>query len=165
MKETTNIADLLSVVALLEEAGIKYWIDGGWGVDLLAGQQTREHRDIDIDFDATRTEELLDILVAKSYHISTDCRPVRIELYSHDHGYLDIHPFVINEDGSAKQASPEGDWYEFDADFFTEVDFMGKAIPCISLKAQKIFHSFYEPRDKDLLDLAVLERLAEGDDL
>ncbi len=108
MKETTNIADFLSVVALLEEAGIKYWIDGGWGVDLLAGQQTREHRDIDIDFDATRTEELLDILVAKSYHISTDCRPVRIELYSHDHGYLDIHPFVINEDGSAKQASPEG---------------------------------------------------------
>lgn len=102
--------------------------------------------------------------MAKSYHLSTDWRPVRIELYSHEHGYLDIHPLVINNDGSAKQASPEGDWYLFDTDFFTVVDFVGEAIPCISLKAQKIFHSFYEPREKDLLDLAVLESLAEGDD-
>lgn len=33
---------------LLEEAWITVWIDGGWAVDALLGEQTREHEDLDI---------------------------------------------------------------------------------------------------------------------
>ena len=51
-KETTTKDDLMTVINLFENAGITYWIDGGWGVDILAGKQTRHHRDIDINFDA-----------------------------------------------------------------------------------------------------------------
>lgn len=51
-KEITTKEDLAFVIALLENADITYWVDGGWGVDLLAGKQTREHRDIDINFDS-----------------------------------------------------------------------------------------------------------------
>ncbi len=29
---------------LFDELGIKVWIDGGWGVDALLGECTREHR-------------------------------------------------------------------------------------------------------------------------
>ena len=29
-----------------------------WGVDVLTGKQQREHRDIDIDFDAQHTQKL-----------------------------------------------------------------------------------------------------------
>lgn len=35
-KEETTKADLYTVITLLENAGIKYWIDGGWGVDMLS---------------------------------------------------------------------------------------------------------------------------------
>ena len=42
-KETTTKDDLMTVINLFENAGITYWIDGGWGVDILAGKQTRHH--------------------------------------------------------------------------------------------------------------------------
>ena len=71
-------------------------------------RQTRSHRDIDINFDAKYMERLLDVLLNLGYKIDTDWRPVRIELYSDELGYLDIHPFVLNEDGTSKQADLEG---------------------------------------------------------
>lgn len=115
-KEITTKDDLIKVIELLEKTGITYWLDGGWGVDVLAGRQTRTHRDIDIDFDAQYMEKLLDMLLYIGYKIDTDWKPVRIELYSDELGYLDIHPFVLNEDGTSKQADLEGGWYEFEKD-------------------------------------------------
>jgi lincosamide nucleotidyltransferase A/C/D/E len=32
----------------LEKLGIEIWVDGGWGVDALLGEQTRPHKDLDI---------------------------------------------------------------------------------------------------------------------
>ena len=52
-KEHTTITELFQVLDLLESLDMQFWLDGGWGVDVLYGQQTRLHRDIDIDFDAT----------------------------------------------------------------------------------------------------------------
>lgn len=159
-KEMTTIEDLITIINFLENAGIIYWIDGGWGVDILAGKQTRVHRDIDINFDAQHTERLLNILLEYGYEVDTDWKPVRIELYSETNGYLDIHPFVLNEDGSSKQADLEGGWYEFDKDFFGNAVFEGRTIPCISVKGQKLFHSGYELRDKDRHDLSILENIS-----
>ena len=118
-KEITTKEDLIKVIELLEKTGITYWLDGGWGVDILAGKQTRSHRDIDVNFDAQHMEKLLNVLLNLGYKIDTDWRPVRIELYSDELGYLDIHPFVLNEDGTSKQADLEGGWYEFEKDYFT----------------------------------------------
>lgn len=147
-KEATTKEDLMTVIGILENAGITYWIDGGWGVDILAGKQTRTHRDIDINFDAQYTEKLLNLLLECGYEVDTDWEPVRIELYSEKYGYLDIHPFVLNKDGTAKQADLEGGWYKFEKDLFGNAVFEGKTIPCISVKGQKIFHSGYDLRDK-----------------
>lgn len=61
-KEITTKEDLMKVIELFENTGITYWLDGGWGVDILAGKQTRIHRDIDINFDAQHTEKLLNVL-------------------------------------------------------------------------------------------------------
>ena len=62
-KEITTKEDLMKVIELFENTGITYWLDGGWGVDILAGKQTRIHRDIDINFDAQHTEKLLNVLL------------------------------------------------------------------------------------------------------
>lgn len=158
-KEIVTKEDLLNIIDLLESTKITYWIDGGWGVDLLFGKQTRNHRDIDINFDAKYTDELIEFLLNKGYKIDTDWLPVRMELYSEEYGYLDIHPFILNEDGTSKQADLEGGWYEFEKDYFGSVSFENRIIPCISLKGQFIFHSGYELREKDIHDIAILKSL------
>lgn len=160
-KETTSLEDLMTVISIFEDLNIKYWIDGGWGVDILAGRQTRTHRDIDIDFDAQYTEKLLTVLKDYGYIVDTDWAPVRIELYSEKLGYLDIHPFILNQDGTSKQADLEGGFYKFEADYFGNSNFNKKIIPCISAKGQKIFHSGYELREADKHDLEIIDKLLE----
>lgn len=149
----------MKVLRIMEASGIRYWLDGGWGVDVLGGKQSREHRDIDIDFDAVYTEKLLEILKYHGYEIETDQSPVRIELYSEKLGYIDIHPFVLRGDGTAKQADLEGGWYEFAADYFGSAVFENKRVPCISAKGQSVFHSGYELREIDRHDMESLEGL------
>ncbi|MBQ6808941.1 MAG: aminoglycoside adenylyltransferase [Firmicutes bacterium] len=160
-KELVTKENLLQVLDLLDASGIRYWLDGGWGVDALFGQQSREHRDVDIDFDAVYTEKLLQLLQEQGYRLETDWLPVRAELHHPQLGYLDIHPFVLEEAGKAKQADLEGGWYLFEADYFGAADFAGREIPCISPKGQKIFHSGYELREKDRHDLQLIEKLLE----
>ena len=94
----------MTILKILNDSNIKYWLDGGWGVDVLAGKQSRNHRDIDINFDAQYTQEILTLLKDHGYEIETDWAPVRMELYSEKYGYIDIHPFILGEDGTAKQA-------------------------------------------------------------
>lgn len=157
-KEITTKENLIDVLDLLDNLRIKYWIDGGWGIDILLGKQNREHRDIDVDFDGQFTKVLLDALKEKGYEITTDWSPTRIELYHPELGYIDIHPLIIHEDGSAKQADLQG-WYYFEATWFTSALFENRVIPCISAKAQKLFHSGYELREVDRIDMKNLEPL------
>ncbi|WP_287972618.1 aminoglycoside adenylyltransferase [Hungatella sp.] len=153
---------MFKVLDMLEQFGIRYWLDGGWGVDALVGRQTREHRDVDIDFDAGYTEELRHKLEEKGYEVVTDWSPVRIELYHPQLSYIDIHPFILKEDGTARQAGLEGGWYEFEADYFGSAVLDGRKIPCISVKGQKIFHTGYEPREVDKHDMKNIEKLMSG---
>ena len=106
--ETTSKENLFDVLNLLEDLNIKYWIDGGWGVDILTEKQNRDHRDIDVDFDGESEETLLAALKDKGYKITTDWSPARIELHHPELGYIDIHPLIIDEDGSARQADLQG---------------------------------------------------------
>jgi dihydrofolate reductase len=43
-----QLAALTAVDALLAEAGVDYWLFGGWAVDFHAGSITRPHSDVDI---------------------------------------------------------------------------------------------------------------------
>lgn len=157
-KEHTTITELFQVLDLLESLDMQFWLDGGWGVDVLYGQQTRLHRDIDIDFDANYTDQLLDLLQERGYQIETNWLPTRVELYSKELGYIDIHPFVLNADGTSKQADLDGGWYEFQPDYFGTAVFEGRSIPCISAKGQQVFHSGYDLREKDIHDLSIIKQ-------
>jgi lincosamide nucleotidyltransferase A/C/D/E len=160
-KEIATQDDLLKVLDLLDNTRICYWLDGGWGVDVLAGKQTREHRDIDINFDSKYTDELLRVLKENGYEVVVDCSPVRVELYHSQLSYIDIHPFVLNNDGTAKQSNLEGGWYEFEADIFGSAVFNGRNVPCISAKGQKLFHTGYELREVDKHDIEIIKKLSD----
>jgi lincosamide nucleotidyltransferase A/C/D/E len=40
--------DVLEIVTVLQSAGVRLWLDGGWGVDALLAEQTRPLADLDI---------------------------------------------------------------------------------------------------------------------
>ena len=44
--------NLTAIATALDTSGVRWWITGGWGVDLLLGRQTRPHNDVDIWIDA-----------------------------------------------------------------------------------------------------------------
>jgi hypothetical protein len=65
MEERTSqqLSALARVIDLLEEAGIAYWLFGGWAVDFYAGSVTRVHDDLDMAIwlaDLPRIAELLE---------------------------------------------------------------------------------------------------------
>ena len=57
-------AEAAHLLRALDDAGVGASIGGGWGVDALLGQQTREHSDLDIWVPATALETLFGVLVA-----------------------------------------------------------------------------------------------------
>jgi hypothetical protein len=60
--EPEQLSALGQVSTLLEEAGLAYWLFGGWAVDFYAGSVTRAHDDVDLAVwldDLPRIVELL----------------------------------------------------------------------------------------------------------
>lgn len=38
--------EVLNFCTQMEDANVRVWLDGGWGVDALLGGQTRDHSDL-----------------------------------------------------------------------------------------------------------------------
>ena len=51
----------------------------------------------------------------------------------------------------------------FPPSFFVTGSLAGVPVPCVSITAQRLFHTGYQPRDIDLQDLVVLNQLTGGD--
>lgn len=63
-----------------------------------------------------------------------------------------------------KQANPKGGFFELEADWFSSSLFEGCRIPCVSVEGQRLFHSGYELRTKDQVDLENLNDRYPTDD-
>jgi lincosamide nucleotidyltransferase A/C/D/E len=156
------LAEVLVVLQALDIVGCRYWLEGGWGVDTLVGRQTRPHRDLDVDFDAAYEAEALTALHELGYVVETDWRPNRVELVAPARGWVDLHPLVLDEDGSARQAALDGSYHRFDRSWFTVGELGGRPVPCVTAQAQRLFRERYEHRPVDRHDLDLLEELDRG---
>ncbi|MGW2838199.1 nucleotidyltransferase domain-containing protein [Streptomyces sp. NPDC001493] len=77
---------VLSVLALLRRAETDVWIGGGWGIDALIGEQTRDHRDLDLMHRRDQEPAVLAVLAGAGYTETLDQRPVRFVLTSSGDG-------------------------------------------------------------------------------
>ncbi len=59
--------DVVEIVQLLEQNDIEVYIDGGWGIDALLGEQTRKHGDLDIALPHKYVPKLRELLGEKGY--------------------------------------------------------------------------------------------------
>ena len=157
-----DLGEVLGVLADLTEAGCSVWVAGGWGVDALVGRQTRLHRDLDLALDARDETVALGALERRSYCVETDWRPVRVELVAEGRGRVDVHPVVFDATGHGRQDDLGGGQFDYPAGAFDQGTLGGVRVPCLSRNQQLLFHTGYEPRGVDVLDLALLQRLTSS---
>src|ERR1700687_4675169 len=101
--------DVIKIYTDLENLGIAIWIDGGWGVDALLGEQTRPHKDLDIAVQQKDLATLREILRARGY------REIRLEdskpwnfVLGDDAGHeIDVHAILFDIAGNGLYGPPE----------------------------------------------------------
>jgi lincosamide nucleotidyltransferase A/C/D/E len=55
-------ADVVEILGWLRAAAVDVWLDGGWGVDALVGEETREHKDLDLIVRDTHEARMREVL-------------------------------------------------------------------------------------------------------
>jgi lincosamide nucleotidyltransferase A/C/D/E len=151
---------VLELLDAMTKQSIVLWIGGGWGVDALAGRQTRGHRDIDVMVDDRQADEAIQALEQLGYIRETDWWPTRVEFVRPDGGCVDLHPLKFHEDGTADLLGLDGDSFHYPLGSFAEGRIAGHSVSCLSESQQRTLHSGYESRPQDLHDLQVLDSLA-----
>jgi lincosamide nucleotidyltransferase A/C/D/E len=152
----TSAADALAVLDVLDLCGADPRITGGWGIDAIVGQQTREHRDVDLAIRAEALESALNALRQNGFHVSTDWLPVRVELTCAAR-HVDLHPLHYRSDGSAWQVGLENTTFEYPAEDWVVGHIGGREVKCLSASRQRLFHWGYEHSDVDRHDMALLD--------
>lgn len=151
--------DVIGVLTLLEEAGCEVWIGGGWGIDALVGRVTREHSDLDLMHRATQESAVIAALHGAGF-AEVDAvpgRPARFVMVGPGGLMLDLHPLHFGQGGAAVQKLDEsGTTLDYPAAAFTTGTIEGTTVRCLSAAQQVYFHQGYEPRRRDLHDMAML---------
>ena len=71
--------EVVSVLDALAAAGVDAWVDGGWGVDALLGEQTRDHADLDLVVALGAVDAVQQALAPLGYEMTQDERPTHSE--------------------------------------------------------------------------------------
>lgn len=150
--------DVLGLYAELETMGITMWVDGGWGVDALLGQQSRPHKDLDIvvqQKDVSRLRQLLEARGYKEIKLE-EARPWNFVLGDATGRELDVHVIVVNDTGNGLYGPAQnGEMYPA-ASLTGTGSICGQAVRCISQEWAVKFHSGYQLKEKDFRDVSAL---------
>jgi lincosamide nucleotidyltransferase A/C/D/E len=151
-----DATEVLRVLAVLDAAGVRAGLTGGWGVDALLRRQTRVHSDADLGVAAERVDAAIDALAGIGYAVTIDQRPARLVLVS-DKGKVDLHPIVWGPTGTGIQTGFGGETFEYPAGSLeAEGLIAGQTVRCGTPSLQLAFHEYYLPRDHDRADMAAL---------
>lgn len=148
-------ADVMEVLHFLADNGILVWVDGGWGVDALLGEQTRPHADLDIALQHKDVPKLRELLEERGYRDvpRDDTRDCNFVL-GDDAGHLvDVHSYTLDSHGKCVFGLP------YPADSLTGTGTInGYPVRCISAQWMVNFHTGYELDENDYHDVLALSR-------
>lgn len=154
--------DAIFLLELLNRAGARTWLEGGWGVDALTGVQSRAHGDLDIFIERNGVDTVRAILSAHGFVDVAGARPDNFVL---KHGALevDIHVFDLDESGNGLYAMADGTiWVCPAAGLAGRGQILGREVQCFTEALQLQCYSGYELDENDLHDIAVLRRQFPG---
>ena len=134
---------------------IPYWVEGGWGVDILLGEQTRWHEDLDVVIESRYSPVIVNYLSAGGFtlHLRDDTTPWNFR-YGNDEGVeFDFHIIERDEDGNG-WLGPER---RYPARIMrSHGKFNARRYPCISPGGQVRLHTGYDVDEEDWRDVSAL---------
>ncbi len=92
--------DVLNLYTELDKLGIQVWIDGGWAVDALLGEQTRSHKDLDIAIQWKDVHKLRELLKAQGYKKIKEDSQWNFVLGDDQGREIDVHAFIFDDQGN-----------------------------------------------------------------
>ena len=155
---------MLHVLDLADTVGARLWLDGGWGVDALLGEQTREHGDLDVTVESRHLNAFLAALAAEDFTPVGEegAKPWNFLLARRRGGrlqVLDLHVVVLDAEGNGVLGPPERGVAFPAASLTGRGQVGGRDVGCISARWVVRFHDTYAGDDKDRTDVrAVCER-------
>ena len=151
---------LVELLDSLDAVGIEAWLDGGWGVDALLGEQTRPHKDVDLTPRVSDVPRLIELLARRGFALKEGAPPHTFVLADGRGLEIDVHAVTLGENGAGVYRMENGGDWIFPAGTFDGAGtVLGRRVRCFSPEAQVLCHGQgYEPSEKDLRDMA---RLAE----
>jgi lincosamide nucleotidyltransferase A/C/D/E len=143
----------------LQEHGAEACVGGGWAVDALVGEQTREHADLDVWVDASDFEGLCAAFVAQGVdriHPWPGDRPWNFVLQDGRSRRVDLHLYEALGGGRLHYGSVLAPFMFTDHDLSGEGKISGISVRCERLEFALRNHTEYELREVDRHDIAVL---------
>lgn len=160
MLDGVEAVDVLDLLATLDDARIPYWLDGGWGVDCLLGEQSRPHSDLDLVLPRPDLDRTTRLLTERGYTVIRDWLPTTLAFRDASGREVDLHPVDPTADGGGHQVLPDGDRWHYAPPVDGSIG--GRLVRCASVHDQLLMHQGYDPRPVDVTDV---RRLAERFDL
>ena len=156
MLDGMEAPDVVALLAELDQLDIHYWLDGGWGVDCLLGEQTRAHSDLDLVVPRPEVDRLRALLDSRGYTVLRDWLPTTLAFRDDQGREVDLHPVDLTEDGGGDQVLPDGGTWHYAPP--VEGSIAGRTVRCATADDQLLMHQGYDLRPIDIVDV---RRIAE----
>jgi lincosamide nucleotidyltransferase A/C/D/E len=151
------VQDVLEIVECLEAAGVQVWLDGGWGVDALIGQQTRDHDDLDVLILLSDADLARRVLVGLGFALIEDESTLCFVARDANDRRVDVHTVTRDADGAALQLQTDGTCWRYPPGSLSGPGCVGgRQVACLSVEAQVLCHLNYEPDEMDRRDMRSL---------
>lgn len=148
-----TLQDVIEIVQLFNQHGIEFYVDGGWGVDALLGEQTRPHADLDIAIQHKDSLQVRALLEARGYsEVHRDDSSDFNFVLSDDQGHqIDIHTYTFDTKGNHIY----GTAYPLES-LSGKGSLDGHLVKCISPEWVVKFHTTYQFNENDYRDVKAI---------
>jgi len=142
--------DVTALLDFLERNGLEVYVDGGWAVDALLGEQTRAHDDLDIALPHGQVPLLRRLMEERGFHEQTqadswDCNFVLVDAIGRR---LDVHSYTLDAAGNNVSGVP------YIAEQLTGTGVVGgRRVRCIDPGWLVRFHTGYDVDETDHHDV------------
>jgi lincosamide nucleotidyltransferase A/C/D/E len=167
-----SAGDVIGIYKRLLMNGIQVWLTGGWGIDALLGEQTRDHKDLDMLMLLEDVMRMRELLSAYGYGLKeiwsenrfiTDSDGVEVAtafvLQDLRGCEIDAHALHFDDIGKGYPAWDSTEGFIFrKQDLSGEGKIAGYAVPCTSFEMQIKCHKGYVLPEKQVNDLKLLNK-------